>query len=94
MNCSLFSPRAFEHVLDPNKYSHLKTLAFLAHLVESQTIVADSHTDIEFLAFEFDKKFVSLYGVSSISIQDLIRTFSFLQGSTRRVCYSLIAALP
>ena len=80
-------------MLDPNKYSHLKTLAFLAHLVESETIVADSHTDIEFLAVEFDKTFVSLYGVSFISIQGLIRTFSFLQGSTRRVCCSLTASL-
>lgn len=91
--CSRLSCRAFEHVLDPSKYSHLKTLAFLAHLVESQTVGSDDHEQIEFLASDFDKKFISIYGVRSLltSSDSYVRCF---QGSTRCVRRPLTASFP
>lgn len=39
----------------------------MAHLVESQTISPDTWKEIECLAGEFEKTFVSLYGVSASS---------------------------
>jgi hypothetical protein len=90
---SRLSSRAFEHVLDPNKYCHLKTLAFLAHMVESQTVGSDHHQEIEFLTFDFDKKFISIYDVRSLlTLSDSY--VRFFQGSIRCVCRPLTASFP
>ncbi len=51
-------------MLDQERYSHLKGLAFLAHLVESQSMSPDTYKEVALLAEEFDEKFRSLYGVS------------------------------
>jgi hypothetical protein len=58
--------RAFEKFLDQERYTHLKALAFIAHMVEEQYLSNNGHKDVEYLATYFDKKFAFLYTVSNI----------------------------
>ena len=61
------SYRIFENILETERYHHLKALAFLAHLVESQYLSISRLQDIEKLVNYFDKVFVSFYSVKQDS---------------------------
>jgi hypothetical protein len=60
------SYRAFEKFLDPERYTHLKALAFIAHIVEEQYLSSNGHKDVKYLATHFDKNFAFLYTVNNI----------------------------
>jgi hypothetical protein len=64
---SLLSYRIFEQILEKERYDHLKALAFVAHMVESQYLSVSTHKDIEFLAAYLDERFASLYTVRRIN---------------------------
>jgi hypothetical protein len=57
--------RAFENILDKDRYDHYRTLVFATHLLESAQHTIDTHEQIQMLLSKFDKDFVRLYTVNS-----------------------------
>jgi hypothetical protein len=76
---NFFSYRAFDGILSPERYDHLRYLAFAAHLIEASNHDELTHLEISDLLQEFNERYENLYTVHlpflSISAYKLIRNF-------------------